>query len=94
MERNERAALTMNHLDSLLFAASGAHAEYIPMTAEYIASLPHPALVHDNHGAQLQPGVEYIAIICPNKHRYYVNVDGDSLLTACAEAINLAARKL
>lgn len=94
MERNDRTALAMKHLDSLLSAASGAHAEYIPMTAEYIEGLRYPTLAHDNHGARLQPGVEYITIICPNKYRYYVDVDGDSLLTACAEAINLAARKL
>ena len=94
MNHTERRMLAVKHLDSLIFAAVGAHAEYLTMTAEYIETMCHPEMVHDNHGARLHPGVDYIAITCPNGYRYYVNVDGDSTLTACAEALTFASRKL
>jgi len=94
MNHDERRALAVKHLDSLIFAVSGAHAEYLPMTSEYIKTLRYPEMVCDNHGAQLHPGVDYIAINCSNGYRYYVNVDGDSTLTACAEALAFASGKL
>lgn len=94
MSYQSRRANAIQHLDHLLHAASGAHAEYLTMTEAYINSLSCPYLTRDNHGAQLRPEVDYIVIICPNKCRYYVNVDGDSILTACAEALTFASGKL
>lgn len=80
-------------LDELLYGAAKAHCEYMVMTEDYIKELIFPELVRDARGNLLIPGDQYMVMIASNGYKYYVNVSGDSLLTACAEAMNLACRK-
>ena len=81
-------------LSNVLNVTSGAHCEYKAMTVtDIVHLLPH--IMHtDNNNYPLRVGREYMIIICPNGYRYYVDVTYDSPLTACAETISFAAKKL
>jgi hypothetical protein len=52
-----------------------------------------PELIRDNHGNILFPGELYVIVTCENDHRYYVNITGLSVLSACAEVLNFIQYK-
>ena len=81
-------------IDTLIQQTSGARCGYRIMDDEYISSLPYPQLVRDNNGNPLIPGDQYMIITCANGYLYYVNITGDSVLTACAEVFQLIQNKL
>ena len=81
-------------IDALIRRTSGAGCRYFVMDDEYLSGIRYPQLVRDNNGNQLFPGDRYMIITCANGHRYYVNISGDSVLTACAEVFQLIQNKL
>ena len=52
-----------------------------------------PDLLCDQKGNRLIPGDWYVIIRCVNDYLYFVNVSGDSVLTACAEVLIFAQNK-
>lgn len=83
-----------DHIDAIFRSTSGARCACQLMDETYIAALKYPTLTRDNHGAMLRPGSLYMVITCANGYAYYVDVTGDSILTACAEVMTFASSKL
>ena len=91
MKNNHAHAAEMVSL--ILQHEKGMTCHYFTMTAEYIQGLRFPQLVRDNRGNQLIPGDSYMIVTCSNGYKYYVNVSGDSVVTACAEVFDFIQYK-
>ena len=82
-----------HQIDALTQRTSGAHCRYFVMDDEYLSNLAYPELSRDNNGNRLMAGDQYMIITCANGYLYYVNISGDSVLTACAEVFQLIQNK-
>ena len=82
-----------HQIDALIQRTSGAHCRYFVMDDEYLSNLPYPELSRDNNGNRLMAGDQYMIITCANGYLYYINISGDSVLTACAEVFQLIQNK-
>ncbi|MBQ7052336.1 MAG: hypothetical protein IJN79_06030 [Clostridia bacterium] len=82
-----------HQIDALIQRTSGAHCRYFVMDDEYLSNLAYPELSRDNNGNRLMAGDQYMIITCANGYLYYVNISGDSVLTACAEVFQLIQNK-
>ena len=82
------------YIDALIKRTSGAHCRYFVMNDEYMSGIRYPELVRDNNGNRLITGEQYMVITCANGYMYYVNISGDSVLTACAETFQFISGKL
>lgn len=82
------------HLNALLNHTSKARCHYVVMDEEYISNLAYPDIARDMRGNRLIANDEYMIVTCPNGYKYYVNVSGDSALTACAETLGFISGKL
>lgn len=82
-----------NQLDILLQQSSNARCEFFIMDEEHINSFTYPELVRCSRGNRLFVGHWYMILTAPNGYNYYVNVTGDSVLTACADTLNFASTK-
>ena len=52
-----------------------------------------PELAVDSNGSRLHVGEWYVVVRCENDYRYLINVDGLSVLSACAEVLNFIQYK-
>ena len=93
-EHAENLHFAAHQIDELIQRTSGAHCRYFVMDDEYMSNLAYPELSRDNNGNQLIPGDQYMVITCANGYKYYVNISGDSVLTACAETFQFISGKL
>lgn len=91
MKNNYAYAAEM--ISMILIGEKHMRCEYATITADYIQGLRFPELVRDNRGNQLIPGDQYMIVTCDNSYKYYVNVSGDSVVTACAELLNFIQYK-
>lgn len=91
MKNNHAHAAEM--ISMILQQEKDMRCEYATMTAEYIQGLRFPELVRDNRGNYLIPGDAYMIVTCSNGYKYYVNVSGDSVVTACAEVLDFIQYK-
>lgn len=82
-----------HQIDALIQRTSGAHCRYFVMDDEYLSNLAYPELSRDNNGNRLIAGDQYMIITCANGYLYYINISGDSVLTACAEVFQLIQNK-
>ena len=92
MKNNHAYAAEM--ISMILLGEKGMRCEYATMTAEYVQGLRFPELVRDSRGNPLIPGDQYMIVTCRDGgYKYYVNVSGDSVVTACAELLNFIQHK-
>jgi len=82
-----------SNMTMILEREKGMHCIYYIMDQRYMDSLACPRLSHDNHGAPLMVGVAYVIVTCSNGHKYYICVDGDSVVTMCAEVFDFIQNK-
>ena len=52
-----------------------------------------PELLHDSRGNRLIPGDLYVIAICNTDYKYYINITGDSVLTAAADVLEFLSSK-
>lgn len=88
----------MNHFEELTYAMQKIslilrHNHFSGCEILRWDSAPNLQVLHDVNGYNLNPDDTYAVVICENGYRYYINITGDSILTACAEVLNFIQYK-
>lgn len=93
-KHTQQMLIAAKHMSALLSDIARAGCVYMIMDEAYLARLRYPELVRDSRGNRLILGNQYMTVICPNGYQYYINVTGDSVLTACDEVFHFISGKL
>ncbi|MBR6570414.1 MAG: hypothetical protein IKK75_08185 [Clostridia bacterium] len=93
-KHTQRLLVAARHMNELLQDIANAHCTYMIVDDAYIAGLRYPELVRDSRGNRLISGDQYMIVTCPNGYQYYINITGDSVLTACDEVFHYISGKL